>query len=164
MKLTRKICAALLPAALITLSPNAFAQVETLETIHVAVPQKTVEKQYHASWHGQDVALRGRDVVSFSELGGPVAGSEEFVAEWDNSNWHFKSKENRDTFLADPERYAPEFGGYCPVALSRGEVKVGQTNQFTRVDEKLYLNYDKTAQEQFARNSDDYILKAQAKW
>ena len=163
MKTTQKIWAVLIPAALMIGSPLAVAQVNDFETIQLEQPEK-VEKQSLASWHGKKVALRGRDVVSFSQDSGPVKGSKKFVAEWDNTQWRFSSEANRDAFKINPEKYIPEFGGWCPVALSQGELKVGRTNQFTRIEDKLYMNFNKRARERFATNPDDYILKAQVAW
>ncbi|MEM9234800.1 MAG: YHS domain-containing (seleno)protein, partial [Pseudomonadota bacterium] len=87
------------------------------------------------SWYGQQFALDGQDVVSFRSEEGPVDGSDEYAVEWDDTTWKFSSENNRDAFLEDPERYMPEFGGYCPVALASGDVKIGSARHFTIVDD-----------------------------
>ena len=110
------------------------------------------------------MALRGRDVVSFHQDSGPVKGSKKYVAQWDDTKWYFSNEKNRDAFKTDPRKYIPEFGGYCPVALSKGKAKVGRTNQFTKVDDKLYLNYNSDLRGKFATKPDDYIVKAQINW
>lgn len=172
MKIKLKICSGLISSALILVAPAALAQIhnsdapetiEPLETIQLGQEENS-QKQSPASWHGKDVALRGRDVVSFFADSGPVKGSKKYAADWDGTKWHFSNQENRDAFKADPKKYIPEFGGYCPVALSRGEVKIGRTNQFTRIDDKLYLNYNSDLKREFGSNPDDYILKAQVSW
>ena len=78
-----------------------------------------------ASWQGEDVALRGRDVVSYHQSNKSRKGSKKYIANWDDTTWRFSSAENRDLFVENPERYVPEFGGYCPVALSNNHAKVG---------------------------------------
>lgn len=175
MPIKRKAQKILLPAMLIVMSPMAIAQVQSVEpaqqveqlqqvdTIELASKEDVTERR-PASWHGKKVALRGRDVVSFGEDTGPVKGSKKFATEWDDTKWYFANEQNRDAFKADPKKYIPEFGGYCPVALSQGKAKVGRTNQFTRVDDKLYLNYNRRNQAEFAAKPDDYILKAQISW
>ena len=161
--LSRTILTILTPLALMAASPMVVAQDHNAEIIQTA-PEKVAESQHPASWHGKKVALRGRDVVSFSKDTGPVKGSKEYTAEWDDTKWYFSNEENRDLFKSDPKKYIPEFGGWCPVALSLGEFKVGKTNQFTRVDDKLYLNYNKKLQRQFSNNPEPYIVKAQVSW
>ena len=132
MKITRKTQTLLFSAMLAFMSPIVVAQVQSAEqVIEVEAIQleskEDAKERRPASWHGKRVALRGRDVVSFSKDSGPVKGSKKFVAEWDNTKWYFANEKNRDAFKTDPKKYIPEFGGYCPVALSRGEVKVGRT-------------------------------------
>ncbi len=173
MNISRKVTAFLAPLIMMAAAPIALAQVQSADIapqnseIVQTAPKKVTQHQKAAppaSWHGKKVALRGRDVVSFSAGSKPVKGKKKYAAEWDDTKWYFSNKKNRDAFKADPKKYIPEFGGWCPVALSYGELKVGKTNQFTRVENKLYMNYDKTAQRQFSNNPDPYILKARASW
>lgn len=58
------------------------------------------------------VAIRGYDTVAYHTEGRAVKGKKEFSYEWNDATWHFTSAENRDLFAADPERYAPQYGGY----------------------------------------------------
>lgn len=113
-----------------------------------------------SSWYGQPYALNGQDVVSFFSDTGPVSGDDAFVAEIDNTQWKFTSAENRDAFLENPDQYMPEFGGYCPVALASGDVKIGSAEHFTVVDDKLYLNYDRESEDKFATQPEGYIAAA----
>jgi len=123
-----------------------------------ATAEETAPPQ--SSWYGEPLAVNGQDVVSFLAEGGPVQGSQTFTAEYDNTQWQFASAENRDTFLEDPDRYVPEFGGYCPVALANGDLKIGSAEHFNIVDDKLYVNYDKASSELFGRDTIGYIAAA----
>jgi YHS domain-containing protein len=58
-----------------------------------------------------DRAIRGYDTVAYHTENRAVKGNSEFYYEWNDAEWHFASAENRDLFAADPERYAPQFGG-----------------------------------------------------
>jgi hypothetical protein len=58
------------------------------------------------------VAIKGYDTVAYHTEGRAVKGRSEYVHEWNDSKWHFASARNRDLFAADPERYAPQYGGY----------------------------------------------------
>ena len=57
------------------------------------------------------VAIRGFDAVAFHTEKRAVKGKKEFFYQWNDARWFFKSAENRDLFLADPLRFAPQFGG-----------------------------------------------------
>ena len=65
------------------------------------------------------VAIEGTDPVAYFEDGQPLAGSSEFEHEWLGATWRFASAEHRDAFAAAPEKYAPQYGGYCVWAVSR---------------------------------------------
>jgi len=58
------------------------------------------------------VAIKGYDTVAYHTEGRAVKGQSKFVHRWNASKWYFASAENRDLFAADPERYAPQYGGY----------------------------------------------------
>ncbi len=169
MKMTQKIASVLLPVGLMMSAPVVLAQAAPAEVIQVT-PAKTIqlaeqtytEGKIAPSWRDKKVAVRGRDVVSFTQDSGPVKGKKKYSAVYDDTKWYFKTKENRDTFKLNPEKYVPEFGGYCPVALASGDVKVGKTNQFTRHEGKTYLNFDRKSRGAFKVDPESYILKARA--
>lgn len=65
------------------------------------------------------VVLKGYDPVAYFTDSRPVQGSSKHAFDWDGERYHFSSAENRSRFAADPERYAPQFGGYCTGSMSR---------------------------------------------
>ncbi len=65
---------------------------------------------------------------------------EEFEKTWQDARWQFASATNRELFAANPERYAPQYGGYCALGIAAGEYADGDPKAFTIVDDKLYLN------------------------
>jgi len=67
-------------------------------------------KPVNTSWFG--VAIKGYDTVAYHTENRAVKGKSEFSYEWNDAKWHFASAENRDLFAADPDRYAPQYGGY----------------------------------------------------
>jgi YHS domain-containing protein len=58
------------------------------------------------------VAIKGYDTVAYHTEGRAVKGSNAFSHKWNDAKWYFASAENRDLFAADPERFAPQYGGY----------------------------------------------------
>ena len=140
----------------VAVAPHA---IEEAEIIPINAP--FVKTGRSASWQGQEVAISGRDVVSYHNAIKPVKGSKQIVANWDNTQWRFSSEENRDLFLKNPERYVPEFGGFCPVALADNHTKVGKSSHYTVVDEKLYLNYNRKTRSSFNESPDNFLWRAQ---
>src|SRR5712671_6190194 len=66
------------------------------------------------------VALKGYDPVSYFTDGHPEKGSREFTASYDDATYWYKNAEHRALFVADPDRYAPQFDGFCAITVSRG--------------------------------------------
>lgn len=87
------------------------------------------------------VAIKGTDPVAYFTMGEPVKGSREFETEWNGATWRFASAEHRDLFMADPEKYAPQYGGYCAWAVSQGYTAGIDPEAWKIVDGRLYLNY-----------------------
>lgn len=88
-------------------------------------------------------AVGGYDTVAYHTVGKPVKGSKEFKTEYKGANWFFSSQENLDLFTANPEKYAPQYGGYCAWAAAHDTLAKGDPKHWHIEDGKLYLNYDK---------------------
>jgi hypothetical protein len=86
-----------------------------------------------------NVAIHGYDTVAYFTDGKPMRGTDEFEQVWEDARWQFASATNRELFKANPERYAPQFGGYCAGGLAVGEYADGDPKLFMIVDGKLYL-------------------------
>jgi len=85
------------------------------------------------------VALQGMDVVSYFQPGGPVRGEMGLAQDFDGARYLFASGENRASFMADPDRYLPQFGGLCTTGLSVGIVGQGRPDLWRIVDGRLFL-------------------------
>lgn len=110
------------------------------------------------------VAIKGTDPVAYFTDEKPVEGSAEFAHDWNGSTWHFASAANRDSFAADPEAYAPQFGGYCAYAVSRGYTASISPNAWTIHDGKLYLNFNRSVRALWSRDIPGNIEKGNANW
>jgi YHS domain-containing protein len=113
--------------------------------------------------HG-GLAIRGYDAVAYSQQSQPVKGSSQFSYQWQGATWLFASAENRDRFQADPERYAPQYGGYCAYAVSKGHTASIDPEAWKIVDGKLYLNYSKGVQKKWEQDVPGNIVKADKNW
>ena len=57
-------------------------------------------------------AINGFDPVAYFVSNAPAKGDKAFTHNWNGGDWYFVSAENRDRFKADPEKFAPRYGGY----------------------------------------------------
>lgn len=109
------------------------------------------------------VAIRGYDPVAYFE-GAPAAGSDAFSHEWKGARWKFSSERNLQRFIADPERYAPQFGGFCALGMAHGGAVPTDPTAFTVHAGKLYLNASHPVRETWAYDPDWMIERAMPKW
>ncbi|MEZ5792013.1 MAG: YHS domain-containing (seleno)protein [Nitratireductor sp.] len=110
------------------------------------------------------VAINGYDPVAYFTQDKPVEGSQEITFDWKGVTWRFASSENRDLFSANPERYAPQYGGYCAFAVSLGSTATTDPSAFSIVDDKLYLNYSSGVKARWSKDIPGNISKGDANW
>lgn len=137
--------AAATPLALAT-SPLAFAQGEP------------------AYYNEGGIAIDGSDAVAYFTVGAPTMGSPTITHDWGGVTWQFASEENRALFAADPEAYAPQYGGYCAWAVARGYLAPTIPEAWTIVDGKLYLNATLRIQRRWERDIPGFIAQAEENW
>lgn len=110
------------------------------------------------------IAIDGTDPVAYFTEGRPVPGQAEFTYAWKGATWRFASAAHRDAFAADPEAYAPQFGGYCAWAVAEGYVASTVPEAWRIVDGKLYLNYSRRIQRRWERDIAGNIARGRANW
>ena len=110
------------------------------------------------------VAIDGSDAVAYFTEGKPVAGDVTINHDWNGVRWHFSTIANRDTFAANPEAYAPRYGGYCAWAVSQGSIARSTPEAWAVVDGKLYLNFSKRIQRRWEGDIPNYIARADRNW
>lgn len=117
----------------------------------------------YTDWLG--IAIKGYDPVAFHTEGQPVKGSDQYDLIWQDAAWRFSSAENRNLFEANPEKYAPQYGGYCAWAVAQGTTaSVDPKNSWSIINGKLYLNYSKKIKEKWEMDAPGNIQKADANW
>jgi YHS domain-containing protein len=111
-----------------------------------------------------NVAIKGYDPVAYFTQSAAVKGSPQFTQAWMGATWQFSSAANRDEFARNPEKYAPQYGGYCAYGVSKGHAVSIDPEAWKVVDGKLYLNYSKDVQKTWSGNIPDNIERANRKW
>lgn len=109
-------------------------------------------------------AINGYDPIAYFKEGKAVKGKKEFSTTWNGAQWLFSSEQNLTTFKSNPEKYAPQYGGYCAYGASEGHLSPTQPDAFTIVNDKLYLNYNKDVKVEWNKNQKERILKADENW
>ena len=127
----------------------------------MAPPAFAMKKGVFTSW---GVAIRGTDPVAYFTENRPVEGSKEFTAIHDGAEFRFASAENLAKFKANPEKYAPQYGGYCAWAVSQGYTASTIPEAFTIVDGKLYLNYSLGVRAQWEADKEARIIQGDRNW
>lgn len=110
------------------------------------------------------IALSGYDPVAFFTVGQPTRGTAEYKAEYKGSTFHFASQANRDAFVADPAKYAPQYGGFCAYGTAGGYKAAIDPAAFSVVDGRLYLNYNRDVQKVWNKDVPGFIAKADKNW
>jgi len=127
----------------------------------LVIPAKSVEL---VATEPSGVAIKGYDTVAYFTEGKAVKGNPKFTHTWHNALWQFENAHHRDLFAADPEPYAPQFGGFCSNALTVGKVVVADPEQWTIVDGKLYIKYNSSSRDRWRDNKAAKIEQANENW
>lgn len=109
-------------------------------------------------------AIEGHDPVAYFTQNTAVKGSNEFTTKHNGATYKFSSAENKAMFLSAPAKYAPQYGGYCAYAVSKGYTASVEPEQFSIVDGKLYLNYNARVQSIWKKDKASYISSADKNW
>ena len=112
------------------------------------------------------IGLKGYDPVAYFTSGRAVQGSEQYATEHGGVSWRFSSAQNRDAFLADPARYAPQYGGFCAWGVAeKGRLfDVDPQNGWTIHEGRLYLNFNADLNAVFRKDPAAFAARAAARW
>lgn len=109
-------------------------------------------------------AIKGYDPVAFFKQSKAVKGADSLSFNYKNATWLFASQEDLDAFKAAPEKYTPQYGGYCAYGTADGHKAPTQTDTWTVLNDKLYFNYNSKVKEIWAKDQQNLIQKADQKW
>jgi YHS domain-containing protein len=110
------------------------------------------------------IGLQGHDPVAYFTEGKPTKGDAQFSASHGGATYHFASAANRDAFLAEPAKYAPQFGGFCAMAAVFEKKFDGDPNTWKIVDNKLYLNVNPDVGKKWSEDIPGNVSKADENW
>jgi YHS domain-containing protein len=110
------------------------------------------------------IGLKGYDPVAYFVNGQPTKGAEQYSFTWTGTTYRFASEENLNRFKADPQKYLPQYGGYCAYAMSLNRIADIDPSRWAVVDGKLYLNNGFVAEKLWSLNKSKDIESADRNW
>lgn len=110
-------------------------------------PAQAADPIYTGTFNNK--AVQGYDTVAYFTQGKAVKGSKDFKTKYKGADWFFSSQEHLDLFKANPEKYAPQYGGYCAWAAAHDTLAKGDANHWHIEDGRLYLNINKNIKNQW---------------
>jgi YHS domain-containing protein len=122
----------------------------------------TAKDLLNTSWTGS--AIKGYDPVAYFTDNKAIEGKSDFQSQLKGATYYFASKEHKDLFDANPEKYLPQFGGYCAYGVSIDKTVNIDPTAFQIIDGKLYLQYSKDILNKFNQDPSGNLQKAQANW
>jgi YHS domain-containing protein len=120
--------------------------------------------QNHAIFQKNGVALDGFDPVAYFTDGKPLKGSSNLAYQWQDIQWHFGTQAHLEAFKANPEKYAPQFGGFCAYGVSEDHKSPTDPDAWTIVEGKLYLNYSPKVKSLWTKDIPGRLEKANKLW
>ncbi len=106
------------------------------------------------------LALKGYDPVAYFEAGKATAGDSQFSYQWNGATWQFSSAANQELFAQSPESYAPQFGGFCSFAVSKGVTADISPSAWHISDGALYLFADENVKTDWVAAIDEGSMQA----
>ncbi len=113
----------------------------------------------------EGVAMDGYDAVNYFTEHKAAKGSPDHSASWNGTTYWFVSAEHRDAFKAEPEKYAPQYNGWCAWAVSEGyAAEVDVVNGWLVHDGKLYVNWNEGVRDALKAELDTRVAKGASTW
>jgi hypothetical protein len=133
----------------------------TALTVFIALGAKAQKSEIFAP---AGKAIKGFDPVAFFKTSKAIKGNDSLSYKWKDATWLFADTANLSAFKARPEKYAPQYGGYCAYGTADGHKAPTQTETWTIVDDKLYFNYNVKVKEMWTKDKSNLIKVADEKW
>ena len=130
----------------------------------VALTSLVVSAQKSELFIKSGEAISGYDPIAYFKEGQAIEGKDQFHYNWHGADWHFSNQQNLDSFKMNPQKYAPQYGGYCAYGMYQGHKAPTDPNAWTIVNGKLYLNYNLKVRELWRDKKEEKIETADKKW
>jgi YHS domain-containing protein len=140
------------------LKSSIFVLIVGLSLTAAAAEKKLVNKD------ADGFALQRYDAVTFFTEGKAVKGNPQIQSLYQGARYVFSSVDNKKLFDREPEKYAPQYGGYCAYGMAQGHPAPVQIDTWQIINGRLMLNYDSDVRKKFDKDHEGYIRKADENW
>ena len=127
-----------------------------------AIDEYNVSKGF--TLDGVPLGVHGVDTVVLSSFGAVARGNAAFTVVYDGAAYYFASQASADKFSAQPDKYLPQYGGYCAFAVALGKKLDGDPRYADIVDGKLYLFVNDAIFQKYKEDPEKTIATAERKW
>ncbi len=110
------------------------------------------------------IGINGYDTVAYFTKGKALPGNQQYLSQWNGFIWYFSNKEHKDLFDNNPEKYAPQYNGYCAWAMAESRKAETDPEVWKIVNGKLYLNCSEAAFESWSKDIPGNIKNADKNW
>ena len=148
----------------VTLTSCLIVSAALLGSATSGLAEKTISAPEVYTASKDKLALSGYDPVAYFVASSPKKGLTEISAVHQGVTWRFENEANKAAFLAQPEKYAPQYGGYCAYAVSQGYTASADPTVWEIIDGKLYLNYNRSVGVSWSKQSQSYIASGDVNW
>jgi hypothetical protein len=135
-----------------------------MRALVVLVATATAAHAVEPLYSKDGLGLSGYDAVAYFSESKAVPGSPQFEHQWAGLRWRFASAAHLKAFAAAPEKYAPQYGGYCAYAVFKNRIAPADPEAWKVVDGKLYVNFDKNVRALWEKELPDAIPRADRNW
>jgi YHS domain-containing protein len=114
--------------------------------------------------NANDLAIHGYDAVSYFSDSKAIKGNHKYTATYKSAIYQFSSKENRDSFQENPEKFAPQFGGFCAMGVALNKKLDIDPMAWKIINDKLYFNLNKAVQKKWLSDVPSHLDTANRTW
>lgn len=119
---------------------------------------------YLSTIRAQEIAIKGYDPVAYFTQNKPVKGHDSISIKLSGVRWLFSSVENQMAFNRTPEKFMPQFSGFCAYAAAHNYIYEADPRVWTIVDGRLYLNYSEKVRSMWEVQRDSMIVAGHKNW
>lgn len=130
----------------------------------IAISSLSYAADIDVNANANDLAIHGYDAVSYFTEHKPSKGSHKYTATYKSAIYQFNSEKNRDLFQSNPEKFAPQFGGFCAMGVALNKKLDTDPTAWEIVDDKLYLNLNKAVQKKWLTDVPTHLETANRVW
>lgn len=128
------------------------------------VPASSAQRKFPVNIDAQGVGAHGYDLVAFFTRGKAIKGDPQWQSTFGGATYYFQSSGDREEFERAPAKYAPQYGGYCAMAMTMGKLEDVDPTYFVVHDDKLLLQRNEKAHIMFSKDLEGNHKKADEKW